>query len=394
MAKDKPAPKPKKTAAQRAAELEAPAPPLFPRPRPEDLLSTGCTVLNQALSGTPHGGIPKAGYWHVVGESGSAKTWFTFCLFAEAARNPHFKDYRFVYDNAENGALLDVEKYFGRATLDRLVPPRKGQYGSTVVQEFYYHVELAVKRGPCIYVLDSMDALADLADEEIFDAEVRYYDTGVGKSDIKGSMGMNKAKNNRRNIGRIANQTLRENGSILVVISQTADKLNSPIPGAKTHSGGHALKFYAHAQTWAKVRADLKRSYKGKDREYGSLLQLDVAKNRVSGWHGKVPLVTFLADYGVSDVDTSVNYLIDEKHWKRPGKDAEAPARAGRRDFVDDDDGGGKLIAAPEFDYAGDAEGLVRLIQDQGREAELAALVGRVWAEIAAAVTPARKPRY
>lgn len=374
MAKDKPKPsKPKPpTAAERAAALEAAAPPLFPRPKPEDLLSTGCTVLNQALSGSPHGGIPKAGYWHVVGESGSSKTWFTFCLFAEAARNPHFRDYRFVYDNAENGALMDVEKFFGPAVLPRLRPPRTGQYGSALVQEFYYHVELNVRRGPCIYVLDSMDALQDLAEEDNFEAELKYYDTGKGKDAIKGSMGMGKAKANSRNIARIANQTLRENGSILVVISQTRDKLGGTVPGLKTHSGGHNLKFYAHVQTWTKLKGDLKRTYKGKDREYGALIGVDVTKNRVSGWHGKVPLITFLSQYGVDDVGTDLNYLVDEGYWE----------------------GDNSHVVAPEFSFEGTREALIRKIQDEGSEAQLTGLVEKCWNEITTAVTPKRKPRY
>lgn len=392
MAKEKPPSK----AEQRAAALESVAPPLFPKPDPSTLLSTGCTVLNMALSGHPHGGVPPATYLRLVGDSGSSKTWFTFCLFAEAARNPRFAKYRFVFDNAENGALMDVERYFGRAVLDRLEPPRKGQYGSTLAQEFYYHVELNVRRGPCIYVLDSMDALQDLAEEENFEAQLKYYDTGKGKDDVKGSMGMSKAKTNKRNIARIANQTLRENGSILVVISQTSDKINAAYAGQKTASGGHALKFFSHLEVWTKLRGDVKKYYKGKDREVGSLIGIDVQKNRVCGWHGRTPEVTFLAQYGIDDVGTSTDYLLDEKHWKKPAAGGEKePAKRGRSLPEDEEEGGkGRLFHAPEFEFTGDKEGLVRLVQDAGREAELAALVADVWRAIAAGAAPARKPRY
>lgn len=392
--KPKPAPKPSAKSLARAEALSAEGGPLFPAVDPKTLLSTGCTVLNLAVSGTPFGAIPPSTYWHIVGDSGAAKSWFAMCLFAEAARNPLYNKYRFVFDNAENGALMDVAKYFGRGVLDRMCPPRKGRYGSALVQEFYYHVELNVRRGPCIYVLDSMDALQDVGEEDNFEAQLKYYDTGKGKSDIKGSMGMSKAKENSRNINRIANQTLRENGSILVVISQTRDKMNAAYAGQKTHSGGYTLKFYSHVQTWAKIRGDLKKYYKGKDREVGSLIAFDVTKNRVSGWHGKLPHVTFLSDYGVDDVGTNVDYLLEEKHWKKPKAEADDP-KTGRRAVADDaDEGGGKLFAAPEFDYVGDKDGLVHLVQDGGREAELAALVGHVWTEIRAGAAPARKPRY
>ncbi len=59
-----------------------------------------------------------------------------------------------------------------------------------------------------------------------------------------------------------------------------------------------------------------------------------------------------------------------------------------------DEEDGGKLIHAPEFGYTGDVDGLVRQIQTDGRETELASLVGQVWQDIAAAVAPERKPRY
>jgi RecA/RadA recombinase len=382
-------------AEQRAKALESEAAPLFPTTKPEDLLSTGCTVLNMALSGTPFGGVAPSTYLYLVGDSGAGKSWLTFCLFAEAARNPKYKKYRFVFDNAENGALMDVERYFGAGVVSRLEAPYTGKHGSTLAQEFYYHVEHNVRRGPCIYVLDSMDALQDLADEDNFDAELNYYETGKGKDKIKGSMGMSKAKTNSRNISRIANSTLRENGSILVVISQTRDKLGSHIPGVKTRGGGHALKFYAHLEAWTKLKGDIKKYHRGKDREIGSYIGIDMRKNRLCGWHGIVPTVEFLAGYGIDDVGTNCSYLLEEKHWKAPkATPAELAKRVSRSTEADAKESDGKVFRADEFDFTGTKEDLVRLIQEQGREAELSELVATVWREISAAVTPVRKARY
>lgn len=386
MAKQRPAKPAKKT--DRAAILANPArPPLFPAPQREDLLSTGCTVLNVALSGFPEGGVAPGTYVYYVGDSGADKTWLALSLFAEAARNPRYADYRFVLDNAENGALMDVARYFGSAVEGRLEAPSAKQPGSRLVQEFYYHVEAAVERGPCIYVLDSMDALQDLADEENFEAERHFFETGKGEKDIKGTMGMNKAKNNSRNINRTANVTLRTNGSILVVISQTRDKANAAYAGQKTRSGGHALKFFAHVEIWTRVREALTKAHKDKDREYGKRIEAAVHKNRMSGWHGKVPLIDHLSGYGIDDVGTSIKYLIDEKHWKFQ----RAENTRGRNP---DEEKLSKVLDAPEFGFVGTVDQLAMSIQDSGREAELGALVASVWDQIRAAVAPHRKPRY
>lgn len=351
----------------------------------EDLLSTGCTLLNMAFSGRPGGGVPKGGYLYFVGDSSSGKTWFCFNLFAEAARNPNFKGYRFIHDNAENGALMDVGQYFGQAVLDRLEPPagtvEEPVYSETV-QQFYYHLDACTRDEPCIYVLDSMDALNDDFDEEKFEAEVHKYETGKGE--VPGSNWGAKAKTNSKNINRVV-KALRRTGSVLVVISQTRDKIGGTIPGLKTRAGGKALKFYAHLEAWTSVAGPITKTYQRKKREIGASIIVDVQKNRVNGWEGKLPPIPFLKGYGIDDLGASVDYLLDERHWKKTG--------TSKRDS-DDEEGGGSKFAAPEFDFEGDKEGLIRKLQADGDEWELSRLVAQVWRDIQAGALPQRKPRY
>lgn len=357
----------------------------------EDFLSTGCTLMDLAFSGRPRCGVPKGAYLYVVGDSGTMKTWLTFNLFAEAARNKHFDGYRFVFDNAENGALMDVEKYFGAGVLERLEPPLAKTEGkgrnakstpiySSTVQNFYHHLEMNC-RTPCIYVLDSMDAVRDEAEEEKFLAELAIYETGKGKA--PGSMGMNKAKTNSQNINRVV-QTLRPTGSILVVISQTRDKVGGMYPGQKTRGGGHAMKFYAHLELWASKRRDLTRRYLGKEREVGATIKLDVTKNRVCGWEGKFE-VDFLKGYGVDDLGSMVNFLVEERHWEAEGKSKSSDK---------DDTADGKVITAPEFDFVGPKDELVKKVEDGGDVRELQAVTAKHWNEIIRQAAPPRKPRY
>jgi RecA/RadA recombinase len=358
----------------------------------EDFLSTGCTLLDLAFSGRVGCGVPKGNYLYFVGDSGAGKTWFTFNLFAEAARNKNFKDHRFVFDNAENGALMDVGRFFGQGVVDRLEPPNWTRTGkgkkesalprnSSTVQEFYMHLDLNCAKGPCIYVLDSMDALNDDSDDDKFQQEVTKFVTGKGKP--PGSMGMAKAKTNSKNINRVV-QSLRPYGSILVVISQTRDKVGGMYPGQKTRAGGHSLKFFAHLEAWMSVRGPIKRRYLRKDREVGSTIKIDVTKNRVSGWEGKFE-IAFLKGFGVDDLGSMVNYLVEERHWDTEGRSSSSDR---------EDDADGKTIKAPEFDFEGTKDDLIQKIQDQGDETDLQFLVARVWNDIIAKAAPPRKPRY
>lgn len=334
-----------------------------PRPRkpvvaPEDYVSTGCTVLNLAVSGREHGGFAKGTYVYFVGESESGKTWFTFNTFMEAAKNPSFKDHQFVFDNAENGAMMDVVSYFGPEVYKRVRPPARTRgrpVNSSTVREFYYHVDDALDGGPCLYVLDSMDALDTEEDAEKFGEEKEASRNGRA---VSGSYGMAKAKTNSQNIKRVTHR-LEKTGSILIVISQMRDKVNSPIPNQKTWSGGKAFRYYASVQLLTAAIGPIRKTVKGKPRIIGSNIQIEAYKNRLTGWHGKV-YVPFYRRHGLHDVQSCVDYLIAEGHWKK---------RKGG-------------IAAKEFDFVGRKFDLIEKIYRDDAVRELQALVGNVWREI------------
>lgn len=373
-----------KTKGEKLAErLTTPIPREKPVP-PESLLSTGCTLLNLALSGTPNGGVPKGTYAYIVGDSGSSKTWFTFCMFAEAALNPHFKNYRFVFDNAENGALMDVARYFGPGVVPRLVPPKgtpKSPEHSSTAQEFFWNLELNCRKGPCIYVLDSMDALTDDSDDEKFEAELKRHTTGTGE--VPGSMGMAKAKTNSRNINREV-RSLRQSGSILVVISQTRDKVNARFP-TKTRGGGHALKFYSHLEIWTSVREPLTTRFGGKERMVGDIIGIEVSKNRLCGWEGKIE-VPFIKGIGIDDMGGLVDFMLDERSTSGWTKER------GKKD--EDGASGDPVFTAPEFKFTGRKESFIKHIQDNGDEFDLQRRAAEVWQIIVQGSLPVRKMKY
>lgn len=365
---------------RQASELRKSLDDRTPRKKPipdGDRLSLGNTILNLAVSGHADWGFGKGQYLWVVGDSSSGKTWLAFQILAEAARNPNFKGHRFIYDNAENGALFDVAEYFGAEVERRMEPPRgtcKKPRFSTTVEELYYWLYDAThdaKDRPFIYVIDSMDALDSESDEEKFLEHKAAFESG---KDAKGSFAISKAKVNSMNIKRVISR-LPRNGSMLIVLNQTRDKIGSAVP-MKTSAGGRALKFYAHAELWSSVRGDVSNSVLGKERVRGAYVQFDVKKNRISGRDIKVT-VPFLWKHGFDETGACVDFLIEEKRWKK-NKDTFA------------------VSVGPDFPkQSSSREQLIQYIEEsEDREKKLRAITQFRWKEIAEATRVKRKKRY
>lgn len=337
---------------------------------PSNLLSTGLTTLNLACSGKAFAGIPKGKYVLLVGDSASGKTFLSRAILAEATLNKHFNNYRLIYDDAEDGAMMDVDKFFGSDLAERLEPPNgtkaEPKYSSTL-EEFYYHVDDAVKTNqPFIYVLDSMDSLSPEDDLKKFQKKKNARLKGKEET---GSYGTAKAKANSSGL-RIARNAIKENGSILIIIAQTRDKLDFGFE-KKTRSGGHALRFYADLELWFSIRNKIKRPVHGKDRQIGTMLRIQIKKNRMTGREATTD-VPFYPSHGFDDTGAMVNFLVDEGYWKVSNK----------------------RINAHDWELVLSEDKLVRHIEQEGMQGDLRMLVSTVWDEIEAATTVQRTNRY
>lgn len=336
----------------------------------DDFVSTGSTLLNLAYTGRPFRGYAKGKCYLFVGDSESLKTWLALSLLAEAARNSNFDDYRLIHDNAEEGALMDIERFFGSKLAKRLEGPAPDVVGSRTVEDFYGFIDDAVKaEKPFIYVLDSENVLTSESEEDKFAEQKK---ARAEEKDVAGSYGDGKAKIHSANLRRVV-ADLRDTRSILVILSQTRDNLQrfGFMGDPKTRSGGRALRFYASLEAWSSLKEKIKRTVKGKPREIGSVIQVAVKKNRFTGKHRTIT-IDFYNSVGIDDIGTNIDYLVDEKHWKKSSKG----------------------IIAPEFDFTGTRDALIAHIEENRLERKLAIIVGEVWAEIEAACAVERKPRY
>jgi len=341
---------------------------------PKDFLSTGSTLLNLACTGNPNHGFAKGHYYFLVGDSISGKTWLSLTCLAEAALNSNFKHYRFIYDNAEDGALMNIKKFFGEAVAKKIESPNwlnSRPLNSSNIEEFYYNIADALAFGskqPFIYILDSMDSLSSDSEAEKFDKNKAAYEKG---REASGSYGDGKAKINSANLRRLLTP-LKKSGSILIIINQTRDNINaSPFQSKKTRSGGHALKFYACLELWSSVEGQIIKNIKGKKRQLGIQCRIQVKKNRITGRERTITIPIYHS-FGIDDIGSCINYLISEKHWKQ---------QAG-------------IIKAPEFNFKGSQRKLIKIIERESMEKDLKEIVSDVWNEIEEACQIERKKRY
>ncbi len=328
-------------------------------------LSTGSTLLNLACSGSPYWGFAPGHFHFIVGDSASGKTFLSLTCLAEAARNKDFDGYQFIFDNVENGAMMDFETYFGKKVVERLCPP-SATGPSRTVEEFYFNIDTVANNGPFIYILDSMDALTTDDESAKFDEQKTAFRKGKQTS---GSYGTSKAKVNSSGI-RLALNRLKETKSILIVIAQTRDNIGFGFE-KKTRSGGHALRFYASLELWSSVKGKIRKTVKGKERQTGITAQIQVKKNRLTGKERTIEIPIYSA-LGIDDVGSCVHYLIEEKHWSKSGA----------------------CLTAPEFDYKGPIEGLIARVEGKHLERRLRRITTKTWSDIEQDCRPDRRRRY
>lgn len=336
-----------------------------------DWLSTGSTLLNLACSDHPRRGFLKGHYYFLVGDSTSGKTWLSLTCLAEASINRYFQEHRFIFDDVEGGALMNIRKYFGKTVASKMELPAVDSNGNAIpsrtIEDFFDNVNRAIDQDePFIYVLDSMDALSSEQEQEKIKKQRKAREQG---KDSAGTMTDGKAKKNSENIRQILGG-LKDTGSILIIINQTRDNIGFGFE-KKTRSGGHALTFYATLEIWSSVKGKLKKTVRKKERQIGTMCKIRTRKNRSTG-KDRITYIPIYHSFGIDDIGSCIEYLLDEKYWSKEGN----------------------TIDASDFEFKGTFEKLVHHIEDNELERDLQNLVGKLWKEIELACSVKRKSRY
>lgn len=339
----------------------------------KNLLKTGYAVLDVHLSGTTRGGYGKGLFIVISGDSSTGKTWLSNTCLAEAVQNKHFDDYDLIFDNVENGNLMDLIYFFGQGVSDRWQPPRgtqKSPIYSATCQDLYSGLTKRLKNPKkFIYIVDSETSLFAEQSEARHEENIKLRDKG---KKTKASYGMEKAKENSDKLRMIVPK-LEKHGSILIMITQVRKKIEMGYGDDRTRDGGLSLGFYAHIELWTKKLAKIKTEIRGKDRQIGQNVEIDIRKNRINGWLGKISM-PFYFNYGVDEIGGCIDYLVDERHWKKKNG----------------------LIYAEELELSLKKDALIEQIQEDGSEGVVRKAVQRCFLAIEAAKRKAvhRKPRY
>jgi len=153
------------------------------------------------------------------------------------------------------------------------------------------------KRAPGLYIVDSLDALSDKAEQE------RDMD--------KGTYNLAKPKL-MSEMFRRDKRKWQKAKITLMIISQVRDKINATFGRKWTRSGGRALDFYASQVLYL---AEIKKMYKTVrtvKRAHGVVIRAKVTKNKVGIPFREVDF-SLIFGYGIDDVLASIEWLKSTK---------------------------------------------------------------------------------
>lgn len=269
-----------------------------------EFISSGCTLLDCALSG----GWVLGRVTNIVGDRSAGKT----LLAIEACANFHMEYPDGISRYAESEAAFD-EGYAEALgmPIDRVDMGKAGTFGRDkdepmeTVEDWFESVERFIKRCeekkvPGLYIIDSFDALSDVAE--------------MGRDIDKGSFGANKAKKS----GELFRKLVRRMEAArvgMIVVSQIRDKLNVTFGETKTRSGGRALDFYATHIVWLAEVGKIKKTIGGIERPVGVDVRARVKKNKV-GLPFRECEYPIMFGYGVDDMMASAEWI--SKTLKKP----------------------------------------------------------------------------
>lgn len=259
----------------------------FRSPDSPQLFSTGCTLLNCALGG----GYPLGRVVNVVGDKSTGKT----LLAIEACANFAATFPKGLIRYAEAEAAFD--KSYAESLGLPLARVEFADQADTVEDVFADLQKLMQKAGsrPCLYILDSLDALSDKAELE----------RGIDE----GTYGAAKAKQMSQLFRRLIRE-LQSTKVCFFIISQVRDAIGVSFGRKTSRSGGRALDFYASQVIYLAQVGMLHKTISKQKRAVGVEIKAKVDKNKI-GMPFRECQFTIRFGYGIDDLLASVEWLDD-----------------------------------------------------------------------------------
>jgi len=338
--------------------IDDPEVPINPVLDEENLIPTGSTILNCACSDKPDGGYAKGTLANVIGDSSAGKSFLVLTGLAEMAYQERFDEYDLFYSDAENALAFNMGYLFGPKFEQRV----RTDVTSRTIQNLYGNVMSLIDRDkPFVWIEDSLDGLTSNEEIERSKKMAKQFSTmddGEPKKAPKGKGGYKTEKARwASELFRAITKGLAETKSLVIIVSQTRDNISFGFE-PKVRSGGRALKFYSTHEMWLSVVSKYQKEYKKLKMPVGVDTLVKVSKNKLTGKERKVGFPIYY-DYGVDDIGSNVNFLVDLGHWAKKKQ----------------------TIIAPEINFEGTFPNLCQHVREERISDELVNLVGIVWNE-------------
>lgn len=254
-----------------------------------EFVSTGCSVLDAVLGG----GYVLGRVANLVGDKSSGKT----LLAIEACANfaHQYPDGYIRYAEAEAAFDIPYAAALG-------MPVERVDFAEELftIEDLFEDLERIVddpklQKRPCLYIVDSLDALSSRAELKL-------------KID-EGSYNMAKQKKLGELFRRLV-QKLETSRLLLIVISQIRDKIGVTFGETKTRSGGKSLDFYSSQVLWLSEIEKTKRVIDKVERITGVRVRARCKKNKI-GLPFRECEFPILFGYGVDDLTAAAEWLLE-----------------------------------------------------------------------------------
>lgn len=261
-----------------------------------EFVSTGCVLLDQVLGG----GYVLGRMSNIIGDKSTGKT----LLAIEGGVNfrNKYPDGIIRYVEAESAFDREYARALG-LPVDSIEWPTlvdaKDQPDRTV-EWVYDDIVATLKKlngRPCLYIVDSLDALSDRAE--------------MGRDIGDNTYGQNKAKKLGELFRRLVGD-IEKSRMLVLIISQIRDKIGVTFGETKMRAGGHAMDFYATHCLWLAQIGQIKKTVDGIERPIGVNIRAKCKKNKV-GLPFRECDFPLLFGYGVDDITAHVEWLIKAK---------------------------------------------------------------------------------
>jgi recombination protein RecA len=339
-------------------------------------IPSGAVMLNLACAELWAAGYAPGTVVNIIGDRFTGKTALALAGLAEACYDKRFDEYELIHDDVERALAFNLVGLFGQQAAERIKAPRyeEGEpQPSYTVQEFHANIRALVKAGkPFIYVLDSLDALTSKEEVEKSEKSMTAAEKGYKGKPVKGSYDQDKPKYLSK-MFRLITRDIEKTDSVLIVISQTRDLINSLSFAAKTRSGGNALGFYAFHEIWLAVVEQLTK----RERIIGAIVRAKLSKNKLTGKLRKVDFPIYY-EYGIDNIGACIDFMIAEKFWNKPPNSTVIIAKG----------------LGPEGEVEMNRSKLIKYIEDNNIETALYREAGLAWVDIERSLSLRRKPKF